>query len=137
MTSALPDVVEEYQKDIVYFYQDLLDFCFKDSIKIHIEENEDAIDEIHYVVEAFFYGFARYLDKNALYRDEYFHLVERTLNSFKDLKKDMPISISSWLVTFFVPIATMYMEFNFIASGTIDKLQACLSIIIVLILVTG
>ena len=88
LTSALPDVVEEYQKDIVYFYQDLLDFCFKDSIKIHIEENEDAIEEIYYVVEAFLYGFARYLDKNALYRDEYFHLVERTLNSFKDLKKD-------------------------------------------------
>ena len=82
LTSALPDVVEEYQKDIVYYYQDLLDFCFKDSIKIHIEENEDAIDEIYYVVEAFLYGFARYLDKNALYRDEYFHLVERTLNSF-------------------------------------------------------
>ena len=88
LTGALPDVVKEYQKDIVYYYQDLLDFCFKDSIKIDIEENEDAIDEIYYVVEAFLYGFARYLDKNALYRDEYFYLVERTLNLFKDLDKD-------------------------------------------------
>ena len=62
------------------------------------------------------------------------YVIALIISYFKDLKKDMPISISSWLVTFFVPIATMYMEFNFITSGTVDKLQACLSIIIVLML---
>lgn len=62
------------------------------------------------------------------------YVIALIISYFKDIKKDMPLSISSWLVTFFVPIATMYMEFNFIASGTVDKLQACLSIIIVLLL---
>lgn len=62
------------------------------------------------------------------------YVVALIISYFKDIKKDTPISISSLLVTFFVPIATMYMEFNFIASGTVDKAQACLSIVIVLML---
>lgn len=62
------------------------------------------------------------------------YVIALIISYFKDIRKDTPITKSSWLVTFFVPIATMYMEFNYIASGTVDKLQACLSIIIVLML---
>lgn len=62
------------------------------------------------------------------------YVIALIISYFKDIRKDTPISKSSWLVTFFVPIATMYMEFNYITSGTVDKLQACLSIIIVLML---
>lgn len=62
------------------------------------------------------------------------YVVALIISYFKDIKKDIPISISSWLVTFFVPVATMYMEFNFITSGTVNKAQACLSIVIVLML---
>ncbi len=62
------------------------------------------------------------------------YVIALIISYFKNMKKDIPISKSSWLVTFFVPIATIYMEFNYITSGTVDKLQACLSIIIVLML---
>ena len=40
------------------------------------------------------------------------YVIALIISYFKDIKKDMPLSISSWLVTFFVPIATMYMEFK-------------------------
>lgn len=56
------------------------------------------------------------------------------ISYLKDIKKDIHVSKSSWLATIFVPITTMYMEFNFIMSDNISKVNACISIIIVLLL---
>lgn len=62
------------------------------------------------------------------------YLIAVVTSYLKNIKKDVLVRKSSWFVTFFVPVSTMYMEFNFITSDNVSKVHACLSIMIVLAL---
>ena len=89
LTSALPDLIEEDKKSPCIYYKEMLDFYFSKDIMEFDKDNMTSKEEVMYVVEAFCYGFAKYLDEDSLYRDEFFSLVERSLELFDDLSSDV------------------------------------------------
>ena len=56
------------------------------------------------------------------------------ISYLKSISNNIKVHISSWLATVFVPIATMYIEFSVLIQKDTTKIQACVSITIVLIL---
>lgn len=56
------------------------------------------------------------------------------ISYLKSISNNVKVHFSSWLATVFVPAATMYMEFSIIVQGKTSKIQACVSIAIVLLL---
>ena len=56
------------------------------------------------------------------------------ISYLKSIKNNIKVHFSSWLATIFVPVATVYIEFSVLIQKSTTKIQACISIAIVLIL---
>ena len=82
LISALSDLIPEYSCDIIPLYREMLDFYNSSLFQSLDGDNEDAMDEILYVVEAFLYGYSRYLWPESKARDEFFSLVKESLDTF-------------------------------------------------------
>lgn len=101
---------------------------------------------IFFAADIFICAITGYYNKDILVKGSYNNVFGQALikvftyfiavvtSYLKNIKKDISVRKSSWFVTFFVPVSTMYMEFNFITSENVSKFHACLSIIIVLAL---
>jgi hypothetical protein len=89
LTSDLPDLIEEDKKFPCIYYKEMLDFYFSKDIMEFDKDNMTSEDEVIYVVEAFCYGIAKYIEEDSLYRVEFFSLVERSLKSFDELSSDV------------------------------------------------
>ena len=101
---------------------------------------------IFFAADIFICAITGYYNKDILVKGSYNNIYGQALikvftyfiavvtSYLKNIKKDISVRKSSWFVTFFVPVSTMYMEFNFITSENVSRLHACLSIIIVLAL---
>ena len=135
LTSALPDLIEKDRVSPCIYYKEMLDFYFSKDIQEFDKDNEYAKDEVLYVVEAFCYGFAKYIDKDAPYRDEFFSLVERSLELFDDLSSDIVRVVNiilgyyhnqydmKELFTLLEEMNKEYLDMNLTYSGTEDSIM--------------
>ena len=99
-----------------------------------------------FIVETFVAVVTGYYDASFIERGTYenywglalmriFAYIETVIIShYKEIKRGMPISGINWLVTFFVPVATMYIELVFLRSDNVTILNAIISTTIVLLL---
>ena len=134
LISALSDLIPEYSCDIIPLYREMLDFYNSSLFQSLDGDNEDAMDEILYVVEAFLYGYSRYLWPESKARDEFFSLVKESLDTFdllgEDVKRVMGIILGYYNNEYdknelFHRLDLMnqeYLNMNLIYSGTEDSI---------------
>ncbi len=134
LISALSDLIPEYSCDIIPLYREMLDFYNSSLFQSLDGDNEDAMDEILYVVEAFLYGYSRYLWPESKARDEFFSLVKESLDTFdllgEDVKRVMGIILGYYNNEYdknelFHRLDLMnqeYLNMNLVYSGTEDSI---------------
>ncbi len=134
LVSALSDLIPEYSCDIIPLYREMLDFYNSSLFQSLDGDNEDAMDEILYVVEAFLYGYSRYLWPESKARDEFFSLVKESLDTFdllgEDVKRVMGIILGYYNNEYdknelFHRLDLMnqeYLNMNLVYSGTEDSI---------------
>ena len=134
LISALSDLISEYSCDIIPLYREMLDFYNSSLFQSLDGDNEDAMDEILYVVEAFLYGYSRYLWPESKARDEFFSLVKESLDTFdllgEDVKRVMGIILGYYNNEYdknelFHRLDLMnqeYLKMNLVYSGTEDSI---------------
>lgn len=84
LTASLPDLVNEYRKDILPFFEEAVAFYESDAVQ-SIDGDEDIIaNEISYLKEVLITGFAGFMKSDKRNRDEYFAILKRLLPECDD-----------------------------------------------------
>lgn len=89
LTAVLPDIIPEYEKDILCFYKEFLDFYTDNDLANYEANNEFVAEETAYLVESFCYNFGRFIDPDKKNRKEFFTLVEKSLKIFDNISIDV------------------------------------------------
>lgn len=80
LTGPIPDLMNDYRKNIIGYYKDAISFYNSDLVQSIDKDNEEIADEISYINDMMITGFYYFLNSDQ--KDEYFKIADEILSNY-------------------------------------------------------